>query len=76
MEDSLCSSQKNNLRLGLYRCPGCGRKVEIFSDESEVNCYHCGETVSRNKVLPCIDWCVSVHECVAQNGIQKEVYHV
>lgn len=72
MKGSLCMSQKNNLRLGLYRCPGCGTKVEIFSDESRVKCYNCGGVVYREKLSPCIDWCVSAHECVAKNRIQKK----
>lgn len=74
MKGSACAGQESKLRLGLYRCPECGAKVEIFSDESKVKCYHCGGMVYREKVSACIDWCVSAHECVGKNkNQQKEV---
>ena len=72
MKNSLCSGQKNNLRLGLYRCPECGTKVEIFSDENEVMCYSCGGMVYREKLSPCIDWCVSARECAGVNNNHKK----
>lgn len=56
--------QGKNLRLGLYGCPNCGTKLEIFSDEAGVKCYNCGEMVYRERITPCIDWCVSAHDCV------------
>ncbi len=72
MKGHLCAGQKNNLRLGLYRCPECGAKMEIFSDESEIKCYNCGGTVYREKLSPCIDWCVSAHDCTARNKNRKK----
>jgi predicted RNA-binding Zn-ribbon protein involved in translation (DUF1610 family) len=63
--------QGKSLRLGLYGCPGCGIKLEIFSDEVKVKCYNCGEMVYRENVTPCIDWCVSARKCVAENKNKK-----
>ena len=60
------SGEEVNLRLGLYKCPGCGAEIEIFSDERQVECYHCGETVYREKISPCIEWCTSASECLGK----------
>jgi len=66
-EDKPSSScQSPNLRLGLYKCPGCGAEIEIFSNERQVKCYHCGETVYREKALPCIEWCASARKCLGR----------
>ena len=72
MKSSPCTSQTNKLRLGLYRCPNCNVKVEIFSDENSVQCYNCDEKIYREKVSPCIDWCVSAHDCVEKNKNHKK----
>ena len=72
MKSSLCTGQENSLRLGLYRCPQCGTRVQIFSDEATVKCYSCGGMVVREQVAPCMDWCVSAHECVGRNKNEKK----
>ncbi len=54
------------LRVGLHKCPKCGTQVEIFSDESRIRCYKCGEMVHREKMPSCIDWCASARECLGE----------
>ena len=44
-----------SLRVELYNCPKCGYEVEIFSNESMVKCYQCGEMVYREKLPSCIN---------------------
>ncbi len=66
-----CSEKSNSLRLGLYRCPKCGTKLEIFSDEAKVRCFKCGGIVYRQESTPCIDWCALAHECLGENGSRR-----
>ena len=62
-----CPGQdKENLRVGLYRCPGCGYRMEIFSDESAVRCSQCGTLIRPGKALSCIDRCSRVKECLGE----------
>jgi len=55
-----------NLRVELYRCPGCRTEVEIFSSENRVRCYQCGEMVEREQLPTCIDWCASARQCLGE----------
>jgi len=55
-----------NLRVSLYKCPGCGAEVEIFSDELKVKCPKCGEKVYREKIPSCIEWCASAQQCLGE----------
>ena len=62
-----CPGQDSRkLRVELYKCPGCGAEVEIFSDEARVKCHKCGEFVHREKAPSCIDWCASARECLGE----------
>ena len=36
-----------NIHSELYRCPGCGAVVEIFSDEAGIRCQKCGMRVLK-----------------------------
>jgi len=54
------------LRVELHKCPKCGAHVEIFSDESRIKCYKCGEMVYREKMPSCINWCASARECLGE----------
>ncbi len=45
------------------KCPRCGEDVEIWSDETEVQCPNCGLTVTRDKVQSCLDWCEHAEKC-------------
>ena len=64
---SKCPGQDfRNLRVEVYRCPRCCAEVEIFSNETRVKCHKCGETVYKDKVPSCIDWCASARECLGE----------
>jgi ribosomal protein S27E len=64
---SKCPGQDfRNLRVQLYKCPGCGTEIEIFSDEIKVKCHKCGETVYREKIPSCIEWCASARQCLGE----------
>lgn len=45
-------------------CPGCGREVEIWTDEKKAVCPKCKTTVFRERKMSCIDWCPYARECV------------
>lgn len=64
---AVCSGNKSNLTVGLYRCPGCGSRVEIFSDEDDVRCYNCDAVINRESITPCVEWCASARECAGRN---------
>ncbi|MBI2831507.1 MAG: hemerythrin domain-containing protein [Chloroflexi bacterium] len=51
-------------RPELYNCPGCGREVEIWTDELKATCRNCGNKVFREQQVSCIDWCPHAKECV------------
>jgi len=47
-------------------CPNCHGEVEIWTDEAETKCDHCGNTVSRVMLQGCIDYCESARECLGE----------
>ena len=55
-----------NLRAEIHPCPKCGYGVEIFSDESKVKCYQCGEIVYREKTPSCVEWCSAARQCLGE----------
>ena len=51
-------SEGRNLNVEIFKCPGCGSDVEIFSDEMRFRCKKCGTMVVRGEVASaCLDWC-------------------
>lgn len=44
-------------------CPKCGNIVEMFADEEKVDC-SCGNTVFKDKVPTCVEWCSAAEECL------------
>ncbi|MCX6354463.1 MAG: phosphohydrolase [Candidatus Aureabacteria bacterium] len=44
----------------------CGKKVEMWPDDTEARCPECGEIVKRDVPPTCIDWCASARECVGE----------
>jgi len=45
-------------------CTGCGKTLEIWSDETETTCEDCGQ-INKKFIGPtCIDWCPHAKECV------------
>ena len=68
---SQCPGQDmRNLRVALYKCPNCGAKVEIFSDELKIKCPECGQYVYKEKMPSCIDWCASARQCLGEKRWQ------
>ncbi len=60
-----CPGQSGrNLEAELYRCPGCGCEVEIFSDELRHECPRCKREVYGKRIPSCIDWCKAAEECL------------
>jgi predicted nucleic acid-binding Zn ribbon protein len=66
-----CSGEKKGLRLGLYRCPYCGARLQIFSDEDSVTCHSCGGAVVKEKSRCCVEWCGSIRECHVESSPEK-----
>jgi len=48
------------------KCPECGRKVEIWTDEFKRECPGCGRTVFREESPSCIEWCRHAEKCVGE----------
>lgn len=48
------------------KCPSCGEELEIWTDEIEVLCPKCKNTVRRPQENICLDWCGYARECVGQ----------
>jgi DNA-directed RNA polymerase subunit RPC12/RpoP len=64
---SICPGQDRRwLKAEIFACPNCGTKVEIFSNEMRVKCYHCGNVVSRERMPSCVDWCPGARECIGE----------
>lgn len=62
-----CQGQDmRSLRVSLHKCPNCGTEIEIFSDESKVHCYNCGQEVYRENTPSCINWCARAHQCLGE----------
>ncbi|MBC7259050.1 MAG: hypothetical protein H5T65_07355 [Chloroflexi bacterium] len=45
-------------------CAGCGRVLEIWSDEMKVRCRACGTVTTRDLPPSCVEWCPAALECV------------
>lgn len=45
-------------------CPGCGKEVEIFTNEQSMRCYYCGTVVTRKVRPSCFDWCKYADICM------------
>lgn len=59
-----CKGSK--LRMALYKCPGCGAELQVFSDEDIIKCWSCGEIINREETPACIEWCVSARSCLGE----------
>ncbi len=63
--------------IKIKKCPECGEKVEIFSNELQTPCPRCGFIIYDN-LASCVQWCKYAEECVGRetylklkNGTQK-----
>lgn len=57
------------------RCVFCGSPCEIWSDENETVCKHCGKDINRDMPPTCIQWCPAAKECIGAekfNRLMKE----
>lgn len=52
--------------MDYHRCPSCGTEVEIFSNEVKVQCHNCGNTVYKERMPSCIDWCPAARQCLGE----------
>lgn len=55
------------------KCPQCGEEVEIWSNELKTKCTHCGETVFKENVPSCIEWCQYAEECIGEEKYKQLV---
>src|SRR3989338_8944999 len=47
------------------KCPTCAKDVEIWTDEIQVTCPHCKNTILRQQEgVSCLEWCKYAKECV------------
>src|SRR3989338_5676571 len=65
MSKSSCSSYwKSSTPKPLeVRCPKCGKTVEMFGDEEKTEC-RCGNTVFKDRIPTCVEWCKAAEECL------------
>ena len=69
MYNSCPGQERRNLQVEVFKCPGCGADVEIFSDEMRFRCRKCGTMVVRKEVAPaCLDWCKMAEKGLDQGG--------
>ena len=62
-----CPGQDNSgLKAQEIKCPECGYKLEIFSDEVKVRCPNCKSLVCRERIPSCIDWCRYAEKCIGE----------
>ena len=59
------------LRVGLFKCPKCEYKFEIFSDENKVLCPSCGEKLVKSKLRACVEWCAGAKKCIGGSELKK-----
>lgn len=55
----------------IFLCQGCGREVEIWSDEATGSCPVCSKTVFRPSLQSCLDWCKHAQECVGEEKLTQ-----
>ena len=67
-----CPGQDDrNVKAETIKCPACGYKIEIFSDEVKVRCPKCKDLVCRERLPSCVDWCKHARECIGEDKWKK-----
>lgn len=54
-----------------FKCPKCGAEVEIWTHENSRKCSNCGETVFKEQMPSCIEWCEYGKECVGEEAYNR-----
>lgn len=68
MPDFKCPGQDGrDIKAEIVKCPDCGYRVEMFSDETKVRCPKCLGLVCRLRLNSCIDWCKYARECIGED---------
>ena len=55
------------------KCPTCSEEIEMWTDEIQVTCPNCKNTVMREGGASCLDWCKYAKECVGDNTYNKYI---
>ena len=67
-----CPGQDDrNIKAEILKCPACGYKVEIFSDEIKVKCPKCKFEVCKERLPSCVDWCKFARQCVGEEKYNR-----
>jgi len=63
-----CPGQDDrNIKAQVISCPHCGYDAEIFSDEFKRHCPKCRNTIFKDKLPSCADWCKSARKCIGED---------
>ncbi len=52
-------------------CRHCSEVIEIWSDETETKCKHCGKINTRFMGPTCLEWCAFAKECVGEEKYKR-----
>ncbi len=52
-------------------CSNCGYLAEIFSDEIKVRCPECKNSLYRERLPSCVDWCRAAKDCIGEEKWNK-----
>jgi DNA-directed RNA polymerase subunit RPC12/RpoP len=55
------------------KCVFCGHLNEIWSDEPDIACKSCRNTINREMKPSCIEWCQFARECVGARKYDRIV---
>lgn len=64
-------SDSRFLQIQEEKCRNCGYTVEMFSDEIRLKCPHCGQTIYREVIPSCIDWCSMAKKCIGEEKYKE-----
>lgn len=53
------------------KCPYCKKEIEMWTDDTEIKCEHCGKIVRRSGLLSCVDWCKYAKECIGEEKYKE-----
>lgn len=71
MIDKCPGQDGRDIKSETLKCPECGFKAEIFSDEIKVICPKCKALICRQRLPSCVDWCRAAKECIGEEKWRK-----